>query len=53
MFLRRKREQRAATLDVDLVALLEPYSVADELQTVGAPGAGASQETETEPDTRP
>lgn len=52
MFLRRKRDQRAAPPDLDLVALLEPYSVARDLQAVGTPGAGASQETETDTDNR-
>ena len=51
MFLRRKRDQRAAPPDLDLVALLEPYKVARELQPVGA--AGATQEKETHTDTRP
>lgn len=53
MFLRRKRDQRAAPPDLDLVALLEPYSVARELQAVGTAGAGASQETESDADGRP
>lgn len=55
MFLRRKRDQRAAPPELDLVALLEPYSVARELQAVGTAGAGAAQESETEihTDTRP
>lgn len=52
MFLRRKRDQRAAPPDLDLVALLEPYKVARELQPVGA-AAGATQENETHTDTRP
>jgi hypothetical protein len=52
MFLRRKRDQRATPPDLDLVALLEPYSVARELQAVGTAGAGASQETETDSDSR-
>jgi hypothetical protein len=50
MFLRRKRDQRAAPPVLDLVALLEPYSVARELQPVGSSGAGTSQDTETEAD---
>ena len=52
MFLRRKRDQRAAVPALDLVALLEPYSVARELQPVGTAGAGAAQETETDNDGR-
>ena len=52
MFLRRKRDQRTAPPDLDLVALLEPYSVARELQVVGSVGAGASQESETDTDSR-
>jgi hypothetical protein len=52
MFLRRKRDQRNAPPDLDLVALLEPYSVARELQVVGSVGAGASQESETDTDSR-
>ena len=51
--MRRKRDQRAAPPDLDLVALLEPYSVARELQAVGTAGAGASQESESDADGRP
>ena len=50
MFLRRKRDQRAAPPVLDLVALLEPYSVARELQPVGSSGAGAAQATDTDTD---
>ena len=52
MFLRRKRDQRVAPPDLDLVVLLEPYKVARELQPVGA-AAGATPKTETHTDTRP
>jgi hypothetical protein len=52
MFLRRKRDHRTAPPDLDLVALLEPYSVARELQAVGTLGAGVAQEAETDTDAR-
>ena len=48
MFLRRKHDQRTAPPELDLVALLEPYEVARELEAVATLGAGASQETETD-----
>jgi hypothetical protein len=52
MFLRRKRDQRVTPEDLDLVALLEPYSVARELQAVGTTGAGPSHDTDSDTDTR-
>lgn len=48
MFLRRKRDQRLAPPALDLAELLEPYSVARELQPVGT--AGSTQETEPDDD---